>query len=293
MPAIVNGDNSPVMSSSASAMSLSDDILSLGIPRVKRPKAVTLPYMPSPNPFHTLDIYFPAAGLSPSTKWLIFLHGGYWRDANQSKDVGAHVLTRMPVHWAGASIDYRLSPEILHPDHLTDVTKAMTFLRTAYGIHDAVIVAHGAGACIGFQYLAARLSLGETWIKRIVGSGGVYDLVDVGIHNPEYKQYILEAFGDEMETWDLYSPTHCEWRSLCMSDLKITLVHSKHDHLVSLNQAVRFDETLRNAGFQVDLRLLDIMGHDDVLETSELASVVLEVCNDLEHEDEQNQPRSF
>lgn len=273
---------------------LSSEFGSIGlVPRTRRPLPITIPYQPSPNPFHTLDLYLPASGLSRSTPWLIFLHGGYWQDASQSKDVGASVLTRLPANWAGASIDYRLSPEIHHPGHLSDVNTAVKFLRSAYEIQTAVIMAHGAGACIAFQFLAAQLSLGEDdegncWIKHIIGSGGVYDLVDLARDSPYYRSYIADAYGDDPEHWFEFSPMQSEWRALHTPNLKVTLVHSKYDVIVPLSQALKFDDILVNAGFKVSLRLVNVDGHDNVLYTSDLPSIACEVCAEIDKLEQDN-----
>lgn len=256
------------------------------VPKTRRPPPITIPYQPSPNPFHTLDLYLPASGLSRSTPWFIFLHGGYWQDASQSKEVGASVLTRLPTHWAGASIDYRLSPEISHPGHLSDVNNAVRFLRSAYEIQSAVIMAHGAGACIAFQFLAAQLSINtdndKCWIEHIIGSGGVYDLVDLARDSPYYRSFITDAYGDDPEHWFEFSPMQSEWRALYTPNLKVTLVHSKYDLIVPLTQALKFEEMLLKAGFPVSLRIVNVDGHDNVLDTSDLPSIAIEVCGEID-----------
>lgn len=288
---LIPGSSSSVASSSINYTddqnSFTSDYGSIGLlPRTRRPPPITIPYQPSPNPFHTLDLYLPASGLSRTTPWFIFLHGGYWQDATQSKEVGASVLTRLPAHWAGASIDYRLSPEISHPGHLSDVNNAVRFLRSAYEIQSAVIMAHGAGACIAFQFLAAQLSLnednGQCWIKHIIGSGGVYDLVDLARDSPYYRSYITDAYGDDPEHWFEFSPMQSEWRALYTPNLKVTLVHSKYDVIVPLSQALKFDDILVRAGFPVSLRIVNVDGHDNVLDTSDLPSISCEVCEEID-----------
>lgn len=260
------------------------------IPRTRRPAPITIPYQPSPNPFHTLDLYLPAGGLSKTTPWFLFLHGGYWQDATQSKEVGASVMTRLPAHWAGASIDYRLSPEIAHPGHLTDVNAAIKFLRSAYEISSAVIMAHGAGACLAFQFVSAQLSLGETWIRHVIGSGGVYDLVDLARDSPYYRNFITDAYGNDQEHWFEFSPLQSEWRALYTPNLKITLVHSKFDSIVPLDQALKFYDVLEDAGFPVSLRIVNIDGHDDVLDTSDLPSIACELCDEMDEIEARNAP---
>lgn len=196
------------------------------------------------------------------------------------------MLTRLPAHWAGASIDYRLSPEISHPGHLSDVNNAVRFLRSAYEIQSAVIMAHGAGACIAFQFLAAQLSMnedeGKCWIKHIIGSGGVYDLVDLARDSPYYRSFITDAYGDDPEHWFEFSPMQSEWRALYTPNLKVTLVHSKYDLIVPLTQALKFEDVLLKAGFPVSLRIVNVEGHDNVLDTSDLPSIAIEVCDELD-----------
>ncbi|KAF5092381.1 hypothetical protein D0Z03_002891 [Geotrichum reessii] len=306
MPLIVNSSASIASSNvinTSNGYGLADDQRSYAsseynplcsLPRTRRPNPITIPYQPSPNPFHTLDLYLPASGLSETTNWLIFLHGGYWQDANQNKEVGASVLTRLPPHWAGASIDYRLSPEVSHPGHLSDVNAAVRFLRSAYHIQSAVIMAHGAGACIAFQFLSAQLSLADSssacWIKHVVGSGGVYDLVDLARDSPYYRSFITDAYGDDPEHWFEFSPMQSEWRALYTPNLKITLVHSKYDKIVPLGQALKFNDILVNAGFPVSLRIVNIDGHDDVLDTSDLPSIAREVCDEMDREEMERTP---
>lgn len=216
-----NSDPNSTMSSSANTNNTSDvnDTISMtsslllpGVPASTRPPSITIPYKSSPNPFHTLDLYLPAAGLAPDTPWFIFLHGGYWADATQSKEVGSIILTRLPNHWAGASIDYRLSPEVSYPGHLNDVKHAVKFLKTAYNIQSAVFMAHGAGACIAYQYIFSALCSHDAyWIRHIVSSGGVYDLMSLANDSPYYQKYIEDAFGKDRLNWYDLSPQNFEW----------------------------------------------------------------------------------
>lgn len=374
--------------------SVSSSVLLPGLPRSVRPPSVTIPYKSSPNPFHTLDLYLPASGLAPDTPWFIFLHGGYWSDATQSKDVGSIILTRLPSHWAAASIDYRLSPEVSYPGHLNDVKQALKFLKNAYNVRTAVVMAHGAGACIAYQYLFAELcSNNANWIRHVITSGGVYDLMSLANDSPYYQKYIEDAFGRDRLNWYDLSPQNFEWSQLtpeyteheqhedsstnttntqmpharhqnnihntsrnspphsssppierrsALADaieemrsrafptqpssyrinttpstptnastastsantttettttdsnkyidkirMEATIIHSKFDTIVPIQQSLRFDEKLQSAGFNVSFRLLSINGHDNVLETSELVTIALDVCNRIDEKGDQ------
>ncbi|KAI1363598.1 alpha/beta-hydrolase [Xylaria arbuscula] len=125
--------------------------------------------------------------------WVIYVHGGAWRDPRV-----AHETFAPSIDWmlktsattadengesnsrgsnsdaiAGfASIDYRLSPHpqfpqdpattpadqyrgARHPDHIDDVRAGLVFLQRTYGFKDNyVLVGHSAGGALAFQLLA-------------------------------------------------------------------------------------------------------------------------------------------
>ncbi|ROT40860.1 alpha/beta-hydrolase [Sodiomyces alkalinus F11] len=125
--------------------------------------------------------------------WIIFIHGGAWRDPQQLLTAFTPSIRAMlrsapavakgvdrPSRIAGfASIDYRLSPHpqfpqdpssvpptklrnARHPDHLLDVRAALTFLQRRFpSIADRyVLVGHSAGATLAYQLLMGSAALG-------------------------------------------------------------------------------------------------------------------------------------
>ncbi|KAI1464494.1 alpha/beta-hydrolase [Daldinia caldariorum] len=148
--------------------------------------------------------------------WIIYIHGGAWRDPRIAHETFAPVITRflegnsdesprsgsgrgsnLPVA-AFASLDYRLSPHpefpqdpattpperfrgARHPEHLADVRAALAFLQRRYAFgRRYVLVGHSAGACLAYQ-LVAGMSSSTTTITTSTSTTGVKedDLVAV------------------------------------------------------------------------------------------------------------------
>ncbi|KAI2466704.1 alpha/beta-hydrolase [Annulohypoxylon bovei var. microspora] len=132
--------------------------------------------------------------------WIVFIHGGAWRDPRVSHEVFASSISRIlessdsiPTTTttssssvakssiaAFASIDYRLSPhpdfpqdpastpkdrlrDARHPDHLDDVRAALAFLQRRFGFGARyVLLGHSAGGCLAYQLLATAPPSGSS-----------------------------------------------------------------------------------------------------------------------------------
>ncbi|PSR81227.1 hypothetical protein BD289DRAFT_439466 [Coniella lustricola] len=130
--------------------------------------------------------------------WLIFIHGGAWRDPRQlfhdaeptinalleqeqqSPNASLHSSSASTANRiAGfASLNYRLSPHeqyaqdaastpsfatrtARHPDHLVDVLLGLRFLQGKFGFGEKyVLFGHSAGAFLGYQVLIKEACLG-------------------------------------------------------------------------------------------------------------------------------------
>ncbi|KAK6856060.1 hypothetical protein PG995_008211 [Apiospora arundinis] len=180
------------------------------------------------------------AGESSATgkTWIIYLHGGAWRDPRKTHLDFIPTLNRFLAlpessRVAGyASIDYRLSPHpefpqdpastppeqlrnATHPAHLQDVWAALGVLQQSYGFgSDYIVVGHSAGATMAYQMLMGAAALGQgaevpsgvELPKAVVGFQGIYDLRGlVDRFGPGYASFITAAFGDP-STWDRASP---------------------------------------------------------------------------------------
>ena len=134
-------------------------------------------------------------GLQSAKYWVIFIHGGYYRDpsvqaASFNKALASLLSNPLYLHLrksvAGyASINYRLSPHpdhpqdpektpkyemhgAQHPDHINDVIAGIVELQRKYGFgSNYLLVGHSVGATLAFQ---VALSQQSSWQPPSAGS---------------------------------------------------------------------------------------------------------------------------
>ncbi|KKZ57998.1 hypothetical protein EMCG_05550 [[Emmonsia] crescens] len=176
-----------------------------------------------------ISVYYPrplSQTSSSSSVWIIYIHGGAWRDpeitsASLEPTLGALVSNYDPQILVGvaafASIDYRLTahpnfPQDLtateptdlrsatHPDHLNDVQNAIVYLQDKYGFGERyILVGHSCGATLAFQTVMGRVlndgakgnESPEAKIElpiAIVGVEGIYDLRSL---RDTFKEYLI------------------------------------------------------------------------------------------------------
>jgi kynurenine formamidase len=241
-----------------------------------------------------LSLCLPETPPPANTKafWIIYIHGGAWRDPRQShKDFNASLdlmtnstdgtYTLALAQIAGfASIDYALSPHpdlpssdpaycARHPQHVQDVCNALAWLALEYGVgrsdgegSEYLLVGHSAGATIAMQLAMGIAGSGKVRSPTaVVGLAGIYDLPLFVKHpkSPEwadaYHDIIVGAFGEDEEAWREASPA---LRSELLMEPKISswevvvLSHSLLDELVDMEQTVKMCELLR--AHQIDVR---------------------------------------
>lgn len=269
----------------------------------------------SESELNTVDICLPRAPSREDAKryWIVFIHGGAWRDP--SIDSRSFVLTqdhllsgRHHDRIEGyASINYRLSPypshptnpshpadparNAKHPDHITDVLRAILYLQETYHFEDRYILAgHSAGATLSFQVAMKRywgqqyestyaLELNVVPPIAIVGLAGIYDLHAVVRNHadqPVYHDFIAGAFGPPAN-WDKASPSHGAYASSWEDGQLAVVAHSPGDTLVEEEQAQIQLEALRNSGWSKGRALHDLElhgDHDEIWESPEAARAI-------------------
>ncbi|KAF2145387.1 uncharacterized protein K452DRAFT_348969 [Aplosporella prunicola CBS 121167] len=190
---------------------------------------------------NTLDICLPrpVEQSAPSAVWVIYIHGGAWRDPLITSASFTPTLTHLlqhPVHSAliagTASVNYRLSAysthgthpsapgdfarNASHPAHVSDVRAALRWLRGKYGVgvhRRFVLVGHSCGATLGAQVVFDDEEEEEgDEVGRpvaLVGVAGIYDLLGL-VHRhegvPAYREFVEAAFGAEEGAWREASP---------------------------------------------------------------------------------------
>jgi hypothetical protein len=183
-----------------------------------------------------LDIYLPDSPSSQPRPFVLFMHGGGWRQGNKANNTlpdKASLFTGLG--YGLVSTNYRLSPmsagpggpdpdRIMFPDHPDDVGEAIGWLNRnalAYGLDPdrMILMGHSAGA-----HLASLVSVDPTYIERygadrwqILGTvpldTGAFDIETsvLGGDGEEASLLFMNAFGTPAEnaltgSWEQASP---------------------------------------------------------------------------------------
>jgi len=132
---------------------------------------------------HALDLYIPKSGHKFPV--VIFVHGGAWTfgDKGNLANVGYGLAEK---GYLAVLVNYRLSPAVQHPAHITDIARAVSWtfrnIRRYGGDPDLIFLGgHSAGA-----HLVSLLALDEKYlyeqnfplakIKGIICISGLYKL---------------------------------------------------------------------------------------------------------------------
>lgn len=197
-----------------------------------------VPYVSNSNSLQNLNVWIPTVGdksqeipdpstlPAPKGLWVIYVHGGAWRDplvtsssfAPTIQELVAKHSTIFPKVAGFASINYTLSPLPTdaaaskepgyifepsrtgkHPDHIVDVLTGISFLQSRAGFgSDYVLLGHSCGATLAFQVAMSHSKWGPRATalhapkpKAIVGLNGLYDMPSV-IADPGDKHAVLK-----------------------------------------------------------------------------------------------------
>ncbi|RAL00360.1 arylformamidase [Aspergillus ibericus CBS 121593] len=207
--------------------------------------------------------------------WVILIHGGAWRDPTQTAHTyltptstilttsPPYTTTTTPYIHALASISYRLSahpshpqdPSVTdpthlrtatHPDHITDILSALSFLQTKYSIgENYLLVGHSCGATLAFQSVMGKFRTDPSVPAPvgILGMAGIYDLRglrDTHRDVSAYQAFTEGAFGKDEGVWDGVSPAVVRGEEGVVGGWKggrvAVLAYSREDGLVDEGQ---------------------------------------------------------
>jgi acetyl esterase/lipase len=130
---------------------------------------------------HVMDIYEPS-GTGPYPV-VLYIHGGGWKEG--SKDLYSHLGNWLARHGIVAClINYRLTPEVKHPEHVRDCALALAWLHSHVDLYNGdpgrmYLTGYSAGGHLAALlatdpvYLAEH-DLGRDVIKGVVTLSGVY-----------------------------------------------------------------------------------------------------------------------
>jgi kynurenine formamidase len=216
----------------------------------------------------TLQLTLINPGTHPNKNklFIIYIHGGAWRDPLQSSadfDAAMELILKdeeLRSRIAGlAAVNYGLSPtpsepsddvgrNYVHPQHIEDVRLALDWLSANHAVGSAngwgyVLVGHSCGATMAFQIPAEveRNSRSFGSPRAVVGIEGIYDLpLLVKNHENilEYRQFVEGAFGKDERAWSDASPAlqPSNLKTLLQKIDVVVIAHSSEDELVELEQ---------------------------------------------------------
>lgn len=213
-------------------------------------------------------------------KTLIFIHGGAWRDPNNTYDDFGELIDQLPRNANYFSLNYRLSPKSKHPDHLQDVINALKFLETHYNLKRVLLVGHSVGATLILQMLTYKALLSENMIsplriqlENLYFLDGIYDIVELLAEYPTYLLFVNEAFDSETG----YANATAVSRPAMNFDFDfghILLLHSLDDELLSERQLDLFAHYLKQKGVDFEDRRGHWGKHEEVYRRKEIAEVL-------------------
>ncbi|KAF1334700.1 Carbohydrate esterase, partial [Globisporangium splendens] len=164
----------------------------------------------------------PQAASLPSKKFprrklptCVFVHGGSWQRGDKAGAFNNGIDDAfVNAGCIGVSVNYRVSPEVQHPEHTLDVATAVKWLRhniDKYGGDPdrLVLIGHSAGAHLVMQLLAdpqflRRVGADEdvsTFVKGAVGISGVYNIVRMANASFYGSLVTTPAFGERVNQW--------------------------------------------------------------------------------------------
>jgi len=225
---------------------------------------LNIPY--GANALQKLDVYAPS-GVN-NMPVVVFVHGGEWaRHDKASVSFKPKFLNEHGIIFV--SINYRLSPPAVHPDHVNDVAAAVAWLRSHIaeygGSPDKIfLMGHSAGCHLvtltGLDPRPlARFGLKPKDLRGVIAwSGGAYDLVQRAHDAGMYAPYIRKAFGDKEANWRDGSPVyHVTDTKPLPPFLFISVERNNPSHLAS----ERLASLIREAGGKAESRLIENRNH--------------------------------
>lgn len=220
---------------------------------------------------------------------IVFVHGGAWRDPNNTfmdfADLAQQLDDLPATNLIG--VNYRLSPEVEHPFHLMDLVCAIDKIQQLNGPTEWTFVGHSVGATLILQLLNYQDIIGLTKqsptmcyhaldlkISSIFFIDGIYDIVDlIEEYGDPYYLFVKPAFGLEsyadasQMTWKLKD------RELD-KEFRAVIIQSKEDELLSERQSSRFFEFIHKRCLSCIYTCQDFGKHEEVYKRKEVADII-------------------
>jgi arylformamidase len=213
-----------------------------------------------------LDLYAPRSARQAPV--VVYVHGGEWTRGDKA-DVSFKPKFFNQNGIVFVSINYRLTPAVVHPAHVSDVAAAIRWVHDHVGRFGGdpkkiVLMGHSAGchlvtlAALDPRYLA-KVELRPADLAGVVAwSGGSYDLVQKVDSGGAYADYIRKTFGDSKDAWREASPVAYASEA---KDGPAFLLVSIESGNASHQAAERLAALIRDAGGKASSKLLEGRDH--------------------------------
>ncbi len=208
-----------------------------------------------------LDVYRPIGGTDRPAPVLLQIHGGGWTIGNKREQALPLMYYLASRGWVCVSVNYRLSPRVVFPEHVIDLKRAVAWIRESiadYGGDPDFVVATGGSAG---GHLSALLTLSpneprfqpgfedvDTTIRAGVPFYGLYDVRDYA--DPKwgkgfdryFSRVVMQATREEdPQRYIDFSPA--SWMG--PDSPPMLIVHGDKDVLLPVVETRRFVERLR------------------------------------------------
>lgn len=217
---------------------------------------------------------------------LIAIHGGAWRDPNNTSKDFDIFASEFNCHFY--SIDYRLSPENIHPTQLNDVTLAINQIINSLNLNSnnsdvkITLIGHSVGSTLICQYLEAGTANN---IDRVILLDGIYSIKDLINRYPDYESFVLEEFthlnvafkanliDDKINANEEY---HQKIKDI-YKGIDIHVVYSDQDELLDWGTSKIFIDWLEGAHIEVKLLRGEFGVHENVYTDHHVSSYIKQI----------------
>ncbi len=227
------------------------------------------------HPRQTLDIYRPApAGVADSTQRsdasgdgakpvVVFFYGGSWKSGDRA---AYRFVGQVLADWGYIAVipDYRLYPEVRHPDFVQDAAGAVawTLNRIAeYGGDPArvTVMGHSAGAHLATLVALDSRYLGADRLRlaRVIGLSGPYDFRLTG-DLPDVLNAAAAARGEVPSPLPV---DHVPAMLDSQDGPEFHLIHGTDDTTVAARNSITLHQRITAAGGRATLTLVPDLGH--------------------------------
>lgn len=170
------------------------------------------------DPKQSLNVYTPAAETDAKpAPVVVWVHGGGWRNGDKDNRAGIGLCQK----WTTAGfvvvgLDYRLTPDVVHPAHVEDVAAGIAWVHRNISKHGGdpkrvFLLGHSAGAHLvalvatAPKYLKVHELTPKTALAGVMAiDTASYDLTTTQARL--VRKMIADAFGEDAETLKGASP---------------------------------------------------------------------------------------